>query len=162
MNQGADCASLCSLPWIWLTQLDQYPTHTQKKEKLRPWSEIASTFIFCRIFMFLFSSVGCIDEKRRRSNLLFSLWDSRGLWYFQLPFCSRMNHQNLAVNVCSSVPRITFKWNQMAVHSEVINSDDGGNKHIAPLLCWLAATAWGCCLGAYFMTHVFLSVHQNY
>lgn len=47
-------------------------------------------------------------------------------------------------NMRSSVPRFTFKWNQMAVHTEMIYSNDDGNKskvlfHIGP------APAWNCC-----------------
>lgn len=72
--------------------------------------------------------------------------------FFILPADSRMNHHSRAAidggdNMRSWVPRFTFKWNQMAVHSEMIYSNDDGNKskvlfHIGP------AAAWNCCRSA--------------
>lgn len=63
-----------------------------------------------------------------------------------------MNHHSQAAvgdNVRSSVPRFTFKWNQMAVHSEMIYSNDDGNKSkslfiLDQLLLGFAVT-WGLC-----------------
>lgn len=68
----------------------------------------------------------------------------KGLFFFSSPADWRLNHHSQAAvgdGVRSSVPRFTFKWNQMAVHSEMIYSNDDGNK--SKVL--FPALAWDCC-----------------
>lgn len=82
-------------------------------------------------FFFVFCCSRGFHENRQRSNLLFSLRESkRGSYIF--PAEPGVNHHRLPWVTMCSVARFTFKWNQMAVHSEMIYSNDDGNKSKVP------------------------------
>lgn len=96
-------------------------------------------------FLFFFSLHRPVMKTDKGQICHFPSEKVKGLSYF--PCQPRMNHHSQAAvrdNMCSSVPRFTFKWNQMAVHSEMIYSNDDGNKSKVLFHFWLACT-WDCC-----------------
>lgn len=128
----------------------------RKKEKkgsgAQRMHKTVATFVFWekkKIKVFLFCCVQGFHENRQRSNLLFSLRESRGALIFSLPIQEWIIIVRLpwVTTQRSSVPRFTFKWNQMAVHSGMIYSNDDGNKskvlfHIG-LGCYLGLLSFG-------------------
>lgn len=146
------CATDCTSPFL-LFRLGK-KKEKKRKERQRSTKDAQNCSYFCflgkkKIKVFLFCCVQGFHENRQRSNLLFSLRESRGALIFSLPIQEWIIIVRLpwVTTQRSSVPRFTFKWNQMAVHSGMIYSNDDGNKskvlfHIG-LGCYLGLLSFG-------------------
>lgn len=86
---------------------------------------------------FLFSSALAFMKTDKGQICYFPSEKAKGALIFSLPIPEWIIIVRLLWVTMCSVARFTFKWNQMAVHSEMIYSNDDGNKskvlfHIGP------------------------------
>lgn len=87
--------------------------------------------------VFLFSSALAFMKTDKGQICYFPSEKAKGALIFSLPIPEWIIIVRLLWVTMCSVARFTFKWNQMAVHSEMIYSNDDGNKskvlfHIGP------------------------------
>lgn len=126
----------CSSGWaFFLKKWKERESRAQRMHKT------VVTFVFKKkrknLKVFLFSSALAFMKTDKGQICYFPSEKAKGALIFSLPIPEWIIIVRLLWVTMCSVARFTFKWNQMAVHSEMIYSNDHGNKskvlfHIGP------------------------------
>lgn len=139
------------LPWPWAADCTSPSLFFRLGIFFKKWKERESraqrmhktvvTFVFKKkrknLKVFLFSSALAFMKTDKGQICYFPSEKAKGALIFSLPIPEWIIIVRLLWVTMCSVARFTFKWNQMAVHSEMIYSNDHGNKskvlfHIGP------------------------------
>lgn len=134
------CRLYISLPVL---QVGHFFKKWKEREREQSTKDAQNCGYFCfqekkgKISRFFYFPLHCFMKTDKGQICYFPSEKAKGALIFSLPIPEWIIIVRLLWVTMCSVARFTFKWNQMAVHSEMIYSNDHGNKskvlfHIGP------------------------------